>query len=135
MSDWLLPAPVISLHCSHCPCTVIFKSSDNLSADTILSIDVFRKGSMFASCAKVILLLFEKSCASGLARHSKHQILNVQLCPHLQRWRLCNLLHRTTPWGCGKWIWRAATCAAWLRAADTPMPWALSPAPGLISIR
>lgn len=34
--------------------------SDNLSADTILSIDVFRKGSMFASCAKVVLSLFQE---------------------------------------------------------------------------
>uniref|UniRef100_A0A673K9H1 Transducin (beta)-like 3 n=1 Tax=Sinocyclocheilus rhinocerous TaxID=307959 RepID=A0A673K9H1_9TELE len=30
--------------------TVIFQSSDNLSAYTVLYIDVFRKGSMFASC-------------------------------------------------------------------------------------
>ncbi len=63
MSDWIplqSSVCIVDIVSAQLSLNHLIIFSDNLSADTILSIDVFRKGSMFASCAKVILSRFHE---------------------------------------------------------------------------
>lgn len=92
-------------------------------SDTVLTLDVFKKGSLFASCAKVRLkertknyiLYVTKSCYPPFIRSA----VTFVCC-------IC----RTGQCVCGIWTVTVVRCDVWPRAPATPTLWAPSPAPG-----
>lgn len=95
----------------------------SVSIDTVLSLDVFKKGALFASCAKV-----SAHGGTEMGRNNKsvfelfiHGHNNICLWPFVCRIGQC---------ACGTWTVTVVRCDVWHRAPATLMLWDLSHAPG-----
>lgn len=111
--------------------------------DTVLSLDVFKRGFLFVSCAKVSKHVYTiqplcRQRAETEAEKQKTMTVTFDTC--LSRgnrnqktswlWHFLCCAFRTGQFVCGRWT--EVTCAVWPGAPATPTLLAPSPAPGNI---
>lgn len=103
-----------------------------VSIDTVLSLDVFKKGAVFASCAKVSTQRNKERNKSGFGPSIAWLIFKKwhHLFMENITFVCCACVFRTSQCACGTWTVTVVRCDVWHRAPATLMPWALSHAPG-----